>query len=114
MIPVLFSLMGVLFLSDEARAVLPQHQHPSKPEVVIYTIPGCFGCGLAKSMFEDRHIPYTEINLTGKPMVYRDMIAKAGGRKTVPQIFINGKHIGGYSDLNGSDLDDLAAKMPRP
>jgi glutaredoxin 3 len=90
--------------------------HAANPplKVVIYTIPGCMGCGLAKSMFEDRQIPYEEIDVTGKPF-YQDMVRKTGGKKTVPQIFINDKHIGGYYELDGSELDALKnGKKPEP
>lgn len=85
------------------------------PKVVIYTIPGCMGCGMVKSMFEDRGIPYEEIDVTGKPLVYQDMVRKTGGRKTVPQVFINGEYIGGYYDLDGSKLDTLKkGENPQP
>lgn len=89
------------------------------PKVIIYTIPGCMGCGLAKSMFEERQIPYEEIDVTGKPLVYQDMVRKTGGKKTVPQVFIDGQYIGGYYDLDGSKLDTLKdmkkdVKNPEP
>lgn len=79
------------------------------PKVVIYTMPGCFGCELAKSMFKDRGIDYQEIEIDvkNKPEVYKDMIRKTGGRRTVPQVFINDKYIGGYYDLDASELDAL-------
>jgi glutaredoxin len=96
-----------LTVISKAQAALPTPQQFSKPDVVIYTIPGCMGCGMAKSMFEARKIPYKEIDLTGKPVLYQEMIRKTGGNRTVPQIFINGKYIGGYSDLSSSDLDGL-------
>lgn len=83
------------------------HAASSMPKVIIYTIPGCMGCGMAKSMFEDRGIPYEEIDVTGKPLVYQDMVRKTGGKRTVPQVFINDKYIGGYYDLDGSKLDAL-------
>lgn len=85
-----------------------------KPEVVIYTIPGCMGCGMAKSWLEERGIPYKEINLRGRPDLYAEMKRLAGGNPeesmTVPRIFINGKHIGGYSELSSSDLSALLSK----
>jgi len=87
------------------------HGTNSMEKVVIYTIPGCSGCHMAKSMLEDRDIPYKEIDVAGKPDVYREMIRKSGGRKTVPQIFIKGKHIGGYSDLDGATLDALKTEI---
>jgi len=83
------------------------HAEGPMPKVIIYTIPGCIGCGMAKSMFEERGIPYEEIDVTGKPLVYQDMVRKTKGRTTVPQVFINGTHIGGYYDLDGSKLDAL-------
>lgn len=83
---------------------------PSNIKVEIYTIPGCLGCGMAKSMLEDRGVPYTEINLQGRPDLYSQMKKRAGESQedslSVPRIFINGKHIGGYSQL-GDALDQL-------
>jgi glutaredoxin 3 len=96
-----FFLSLITLLGAQTQAINPP------PKVVIYTIPGCMGCGLAKSMFEDRGIPYEEIDVTGKPLVYQDMVRKTGGKKTVPQVFINDKYIGGYYDLDGSTLDAL-------
>jgi glutaredoxin 3 len=77
------------------------------PNVVIYTIPGCLGCRMVISMFEDRGIPYKEIDVAGNRSVYMAMVSKTGGKRTVPQVFINDKYIGGYSDISGSDLDAL-------
>ena len=103
------------FLSLITLLAAPTQAVPLPPKVIIYTIPGCMGCGLAKSMFEDRGIPYEEIDVTGKPLVYQDMVRKTGGKKTVPQVFINDKYIGGYYDLEGSTLDALKeGKIPEP
>jgi glutaredoxin 3 len=82
-------------------------------KVEIYTIPGCMGCNLAKGMFDDRKIPYQEISLQGRRDLYAEMKRRVGGDQestmTVPRIFINGKYIGGYSELNGGDLDKLVS-----
>ncbi|MCE3230213.1 MAG: grxC [Alphaproteobacteria bacterium] len=79
--------------------------------VEIYTIPGCFGCGMAKSMLEDHGIPYTEVSIQGRPDLYAQMKKRAGGNPedsmTVPRIFINDKHIGSYSELSDVDFDAL-------
>jgi glutaredoxin 3 len=101
-----FLSLMLVFKADAAAhpAATP---HTPKMDVVIYTIPGCPGCCMAKSMLEGREIPYKEIDLTGKPSVYQEMIRKTGGHRTVPQIFINGRYIGGYSNLSSSDLDAL-------
>lgn len=83
----------------------------AKPDVVIYTIPGCMGCGMAKSFLEERGIPFKEINLRGRPDLYAEMKQRAGGNPdesmTVPRVFINGKHIGGYSELSDYDFEAL-------
>ncbi len=102
--------LASLFLAL-AAFLTSTHAANSMPKVVIYTIPGCPGCNMAKSMLEDRDIPYEEINVAGKPAVYREMVLKSGGRKTVPQIFIKGEHIGGYYDLDGAKLDALKEEI---
>lgn len=99
-----------IFLSLVSFVTLSQGMTPN---VEIYTIPGCLGCNLAKAMFADRHIPYKEISLQGRRDLYQEMKRRAGGdpesSMTVPRIFIQGKYIGGYSDLDASKLDILAA-----
>lgn len=79
--------------------------------IEIYTIRGCFGCERAKSMFSERGLSYREISLNGRPDLYAEMKRRAGGNlqesMTVPRIFINGKYIGGYSDIDSSMLDKL-------
>ena len=92
----------------------PVQAAPPNLNVEIYTIPGCAGCGMAKSMLEEHGVPYTEISIRGRPDLYAQMKQRAGGNPedslSVPRIFINGKHLGGYSELNGSDLDALSGK----
>jgi glutaredoxin 3 len=93
----------------------PDVQPALNPDVVVYTIPGCMGCRMVISMFEDRGIPFKEINVAGNRSLYMAMVSKTGGKRTVPQVFINDKYIGGYSDINGADLDALVkSKEPAP
>lgn len=68
-----------------------QHQ-----QVVIYTLPTCSYCIKAKKLLKARHMNYKEIIVT--PSIMKQLIKKTG-IKTVPQIFINNKFIGGYTDL---------------
>lgn len=86
-----------------------------KPQVVIYTIPNCLGCTWAKSFFRDKGIPFEEVDIKGRPDLYREMKIKAGGKvddsMTVPRIFVNGKHLGSSTDLNN---DSLKALMSEP
>jgi glutaredoxin 3 len=86
--------------------------HAAISNVEIYTIPGCMGCGMAKSFFEARGIPYQEISLQGRRDLYAEMKRRAGGSQeesmNVPQVFINGKHIGGYNDLSDDVLKSFS------
>lgn len=72
-------------------------------EVTIYTTPICPYCVRAKSLLKKKGVDYREIDVSGDAAVREEMISLAGGRYTVPQIFINGQHVGGSDDLH--DLD---------
>ncbi|MCE3006509.1 MAG: glutaredoxin 3 [Alphaproteobacteria bacterium] len=81
-------------------------------EVTIYTTTYCPYCVRAKDLLKRKGQAFTEINAEDDD-VREAMIVKAGGRRTVPQIFINGKHVGGSDDLYALDkagkLDALLA-----
>mgnify|MGYP002785019524 FL=1 len=67
--------------------------------VIIYSKDYCPYCVKAKQLFDRLQQPYTEIDLGKNPDLVPEVVQKSGGRKTVPQIFINGQHIGGCDDL---------------
>jgi glutaredoxin 3 len=67
--------------------------------VTIYTKTWCPYCMAAKDLLEQKGIPFTEVEITGKPDLRDEMLAKANGRSTVPQIFIGSRHVGGCDDL---------------
>ncbi len=69
------------------------------PEVLIYTKSLCPHCGRAKALLARKGVAYEEINVEAKAGLEREMIRKAGGRTTVPQIFIGETHVGGADDL---------------
>ena len=77
-------------------------RHPLA-EVVIYTKPGCGYCYAAKDLLDRKGAEYTEIVASADPAKKQEMIQKSGGRMTFPQIFIDGKHIGGSDDLHALD-----------
>ena len=79
------------------------------PEIVIYTTPFCPYCLAAKRMLKKKEASFTEIDVSD-PQKREDMIAKANGKYTVPQIFIGKRHIGGFDDL--SELDALGELEP--
>ncbi len=80
------------------------------PKITIYTTDYCPYCVKAKVLLQKKQVAFEEIKIASDEM--RDaMIVKSGGRRTVPQIFIGEKHIGGCDDLYELDrqkkLDEL-------
>lgn len=68
-------------------------------EIIIYTTGYCPYCVRAKDLLNRKKAPFTEISIDSQPELREEMINKSG-RHTVPQIFINGQHIGGCDDLH--------------
>ena len=73
------------------------------PDVVIYTKPGCPYCTSAKALLDSKGADYTEIVASNDPAKKQEMIQRSNGRMTFPQVFIDGKHIGGSDDLAALD-----------
>ncbi len=67
-------------------------------EITMYTTSGCGFCVRAKALLKQRSLPFAEINLDGDPNFRATLLDLTGGR-TVPQIVIDGKPIGGYTEL---------------
>lgn len=65
----------------------------------IYTTENCSYCVRAKQLLDRKGAAYKEIRVDSNPELRDEMITRAGGRRTVPQIFINDQHIGGCDDL---------------
>lgn len=70
--------------------------------VEIFIDPYCPYCVRAKRLLDERAITYEETDVTADPALRADIMARSG-RRTVPQIFINGRSIGGYDDLAALD-----------
>ena len=68
------------------------------PKVQIYSTDWCPYCNAAKSLLDDKGVPYEEIDVT-EPSLRMGMVQRANGRRTVPQIFIGDTHVGGYDEL---------------
>lgn len=83
------------------------------PRIEIYTTPTCPYCIAAKALLTKKGVAFDEISVAGDPEGRRRMSARAGGSTTVPQIFIDDRHIGGCDDLHALDseggLDPLLA-----
>lgn len=73
------------------------------PKITIYTTIFCPYCVMAKQLLKRKGATYEEIDVTGKPALRDEMTVKAGGRSTVPQIWIGDKHVGGCDDLYALD-----------
>ena len=82
-------------------------------EIVIYTKPGCPYCASAIALLNKKGAAYQEIVASSDPEKKQEMIQKSAGRATFPQIFIDGKHIGGCDDIQALErrggLDPLLA-----
>lgn len=70
-----------------------------KPVVEIYTKSTCNYCINAKNLLDFKKVEYTEYDVAQNATFSKEAIERSGGRHTVPQIFINGNHIGGYGEL---------------
>lgn len=83
-------------------------------EVEIYSSPLCGFCYRAKQLLERKGISFTEIDVLMNGQRKKEMVQRAGGRTSVPQIFINDQHVGGCDDLYALDrqgeLDPLLAE----
>jgi glutaredoxin 3 len=73
------------------------------PEIEIYTQPGCPFCTRAKRILDNKGVSYREIVATHGTPERAQATARSGGRGTVPQIFIDGAHVGGCDDLQALD-----------
>ena len=67
--------------------------------VTVYTGPRCNFCDAAKRLLNRNNIPYKEINIATEDGKKDEMLAKSNGRRTIPQIFFNEYHVGGYEEL---------------
>ena len=83
------------------------------PEIIVYTKDYCPYCHAAKDLLRKKGAAFTEVDIQKHPERRAEMIQKAGGRSTVPQIFIGGRHVGGGDDSHALDsagkLDPMLA-----
>ena len=79
--------------------------------ITVYMGPMCSYCDAAKRLLNKKNIPYKEINIALEEGKMEEMLRKSNGMKTIPQIFIEDHHIGGYDELraleNKGELDKL-------
>jgi len=83
-------------------------------QIEIYTTHYCPYCHAAKRLLSRKGAEFTEIDVSGDAKRRGEMVMRANGRMTVPQIFIGSTHVGGFDDLSALDragqLDSLLAE----
>ena len=86
-------------------------------QIDIYTIPYCPYCADAKDLLRRKGVSFHEIDGRANGEVRKEMLARANGRSTFPQIFIGSTHVGGCDDLYALDeagkLDPLLAEIKK-
>ena len=73
------------------------------PAVVLYTTSWCGWCRRTRQLFTGKGVAFTDIDVERVPGARDEMRARSGGRNTVPQVFVGGRHIGGYDDTRALD-----------
>ena len=73
--------------------------------IVIYTSKSCPFCVKAKRLLESKNVDYQEFRVDERPDLIDEVIRKSGGRRTVPQIFIDDDHVGGCDELYALEQD---------
>jgi glutaredoxin 3 len=85
-----------------------------EPRIIVYSSPFCGYCAAAKRLLSSKGAEFTEIDVMFDAARKQEMVARSGGRRTVPQVFIGDRHVGGFDDLRALDdageLDGLLAE----
>jgi len=69
------------------------------PDIVVYSTGWCPYCVRARALLERKGLPFREIKVDEDPAQRQAMLARSGGRRTVPQIFVGDHHVGGFDEL---------------
>lgn len=87
-----------------------------KPHIQLYSTAACGFCVAAKNFLVGRGLGYEEIRVDRDRGQFETMLARSGGRRSVPQIFINDRHVGGYDELiqlhRNGELDSWLTTTP--
>jgi glutaredoxin 3 len=77
--------------------------HPSQKQIVVYSTTYCPYCIRVKMLLRSRGYAYTDIDVSGNADKRAWLVKETGGRRTVPVVFIDGKHVGGYDETAALD-----------
>jgi glutaredoxin 3 len=71
--------------------------------IIVYSGPNCPYCVRAKELLKRKGAAFEDVNVKADQARFEEMLAKSNGKRTIPQIFINGVHVGGSDDLHALD-----------
>tara|TARA_B100001121_G_scaffold62572_1_gene54955 strand:+ start:175 stop:429 length:255 start_codon:yes stop_codon:yes gene_type:complete len=75
-------------------------------KIIMYTGPMCNFCDAAKRLLQRNNLSFNEIDISSKDGLMEEMIKKAKGKRTIPQIFFNEYHVGGYQELRNLEKEN--------
>ena len=81
------------------------------PKIEVYSTAVCPYCVAAKNLLKSKGLEWNEVRVDADPAQRDLMLQRSGGRRTVPQIFINDRHVGGYDDLVAADRSGKLAEL---
>ena len=79
--------------------------------ITMYTGPMCTFCEAAKRLFSRNNLKYQEIDISSKEGLRDEMIKKANGKRTIPQIFFDNQHIGGYDEVRALEKENKLIEL---
>ena len=79
--------------------------------VTVYTTPFCGYCLAAKRLLAGKGIAFDEVDVAAEPSRRAEMMQRAQGRRTVPQVFIGGEPVGGFDEIYALDRDGRLERM---
>ena len=75
-------------------------------KITMYTGPMCGFCDAAKRLLQRNNLSFNEIDISSNEGLMEEMIKKAKGKRTIPQIFFNEYHVGGYQELRALEKEN--------
>ena len=75
-------------------------------DVTVYMGPRCNFCDAAKRLLVRNNIPFKEINIALEEGKQEEMLSKSNGKRTIPQIFFDNQHIGGYDEVRALEREN--------
>ena len=79
--------------------------------VTVYMGPMCGFCDAAKRLLNRNNIPYKEINIAIEEGKMHEMLSKSNGKRTIPQIFFDNHHVGGYEELRALEKENKLQEL---